>query len=42
MGNLYLRYDFFLLMQNTVRNMVRDRNENSYISKRDRESRSLR
>lgn len=31
MGNLYLGYDFFLLMQNTVRNMVPDWAENSYI-----------
>jgi hypothetical protein len=32
MGNLYLGYDFFLLMQNTVRNMVPDWDENPYIN----------
>lgn len=31
LGNLYLGYDFFLLMQNTVRNMVPDWNNNPYI-----------
>ncbi len=31
MGNLYLGYDFFLLMQNTVRNMVPSWAENPYI-----------
>lgn len=31
-GNLYLGYDFFLLMQNTVRNMVPDWDKNPYIN----------
>lgn len=32
MGNLYLGYDFFLLMQNTVRNMVPNWAENPYTN----------
>lgn len=31
MGNLYLGYDFFWLMQNTVKNMLPDWNSNPYI-----------
>ena len=32
MGNLYLGYDFFLLMQSTVKNIIPDWNENPYIN----------
>ena len=32
MGNLYLGYDFFLLMQNTIRAMIPDWNKNVYIN----------
>ena len=32
MGNLHLGYDFFLLMQNTVRNMLPDWAKNPYIN----------
>ena len=31
LGNLYLGYDFFLLMQSTVKNMISDWNNNPYI-----------
>ena len=32
MGNLYLGYDFFLLMQNTIRNMIPDWDKNIYVN----------